>query len=196
MASESVATTLSGRMARHLRAVLFVDIVDSVRLIQLDQEGTIRRWRHYLSAVAGAELPQSGGRVVKQTGDGMLVDFESAIDAVECALSIQARIEQSEQEQPPERRIRLRMGVHLADVIVDDVDLYGDGVNLAARLMQLGGPAEIVISAAVRDQLTDGVGVTIEDLGERELKGIQRPVRAFRAWPPSPLPGRSAEQER
>jgi adenylate cyclase len=192
MVSEPVITP--ARMARRLRAVLFVDVVDSVRLIQLDQDATIQRWRNFMSDVTRDELPRRGGRMVKSLGDGMLVEFESAIDAVECALSMQARIEQSEQASPPERRIRLRMGIHLADVIVDDIDVYGDGVNLAARLRDLGGPMEIIISATVRDQLTDGLGVTIEDLGERELKGMQRPVRAYRAWAPSPIPRRSPDQ--
>src|SRR6266550_3849609 len=149
MVSEPVIT--HARMARHLRAVLFVDVVESVRLIQLDQDGTIQRWRNYMSDVTRDELPRRGGRMVKALGDGMLVEFESAIDAVECALSMQARIEQSEQASPPDRRIRLRMGIHLADVIVDDIDVYGDGVNLAARLRDLGGPMEIIISATVRD---------------------------------------------
>jgi TolB-like protein/class 3 adenylate cyclase/Tfp pilus assembly protein PilF len=172
-------------MARRLRAVLFVDVVDSVRLIQQDQEGTIQHWRNFMAEVTRDDLPPRGGRLVKSLGDGMLVEFESAIDAVECALAMQARIERGEAALPAERRIRLRMGIHLADVIVDDIDVYGDGVNLAARLRDLGGPQEIVMSAAVRDQLVDGLDVTIEDLGERHLKGMQRPVRAFRAWAPT-----------
>jgi adenylate cyclase len=173
------------RFARRLRAVLFVDVVESVRLIQLDQEGTIQRWRNFITEVTQEELPPRHGRMVKPLGDGMLVEFESAIDAVECAIAIQARIERGEAAVPADRRIRLRMGIHLADVIIDDIDVYGDGVNLAARLRDLGGPQEIVMSAAVRDQLVDGLDVTIEDLGERQLKGMQRPVRAFRAWAPT-----------
>lgn len=99
---------------------------------------------------------------------------------------MQARIAQSEAEVEPGKRIRMRIGVHVADVISDDLDLYGDGVNLAARLRDLGGPEEIIISAAIRDQLADGLGVTIEDLGERSLKGVERPMRVFRALPPGP----------
>ena len=180
------------RSARRLRAVLFVDVVDSVRLIQQDEEGTIRRWRDFIAAVTREELPARQGRMVKAQGDGMLLEFESAVDAVECAIAMQARIGQSEAEAAvePGRHIRLRVGVHLADVITDEIDLYGDGVNLAARLRDLGGPTEIIISAAVRDQLADGLDATIEDLGERRLKGMERPVRAFRAWPPGPLPSR------
>lgn len=186
----------SGSITHRLRAVLFVDVVDSVRLIQNDQEGTIARWRAFMTAVVGDELPQRNGRMVKSQGDGMLLEFASAVDAVECALAMQSRIQQSDADLPPDRRIRLRMGVHLADVLADDIDLYGDGVNLAARLRDLGGPEEIVISTAVRDQLADGLGVSIEDLGERRLKGIERPVRAFRAWPAGPLPHRSPDRVR
>jgi adenylate cyclase len=173
---------------RRLCAVLFVDVVDSVRLTHLDQQGTIDRWRALMSAVASVDLPKWGGRRVKLQGDGMLAEFESAVGAIECAIAIQARTARGEAALEPHRRIRLRMGVHVADVIVDEMDLYGDGVNLAARLRDLGGADEIVVSAAVRDQLTDGIGVTIEDLGERKLKGLDRPVRAFRIWPPGPTP--------
>ena len=181
MAPESLVTT--SRMTRRLRAVLFVDVVDSVRLIHHDQEATIQRWRTFLADVTRDELPSRGGRMVKPLGDGMLIEFESAIDAVECAFAMQARIAQIESPHPKDRQIRLRMGINLADVIADDIDIYGDGVNLAARLRDLGGPNEVVVSSSVRDQLTDGLDVTIEDLGERQLKGMDYPVRAFRAWP-------------
>ena len=184
------------RFARRLRAVLFVDVVDSVRLIQQDEEGTVRRWRDFVAVITRDELPRRQGRLVKSQGDGMLLEFESAVDAVECAIAMQARIAQSEAAIEPGRRIRVRIGVHLADVIADELDIYGDGVNLAARLRDLGGPEEIIVSAAVRDQLTDGLGVTIEDLGERKLKGIERPIRAFRALPPGPLPSRAAGRTR
>jgi TolB-like protein len=184
------------RLTRRLRAVLFVDVVDSVRLIQQDQEGTIQRWRKFTNEVTADDLPRFRGRLVKMQGDGILLEFESAVDAVECAIAMQARVERGEVDIAREQRIRLRMGAHLADVIVDDIDLYGDGVNLAARLRDLGGAQEIVISAAIRDQLTNGLGVTIEDLGERSLKGMAREVRAFRVWPSSPLPNRSADRPR
>jgi adenylate cyclase len=182
------------RLTRRLRAVLFVDVVDSVRLIHQDADGTVGRWREFIASITRDDLPPAGGRMVKQLGDGMLVEFESVIDAVECALAMQARIERGNADHPEIRRIHLRMGIHLADVMADDLDIYGEGVNLAARLMVLGGSQEIVISAAVRDQLTDGLGVTIEDLGERQLKGVDRPVRAFRAWPLGPLPNRTANR--
>ncbi|HET7731278.1 MAG TPA: adenylate/guanylate cyclase domain-containing protein [Usitatibacter sp.] len=179
--SEEHAT--AERVTRRLSAVLFVDLMDSVRLIQADPEGTVARWRDFVAAASREDLPAARGRMVKHTGDGMLLEFESIVDGVRCALALQSRIERGNAGLAPERQLHLRMGAHVADVIVDDIDLYGDGVNLAARLMALGGPGEIVISSVVRDQLSDGLGLTVEDLGERNLKGMQRPVRAFRAWP-------------
>lgn len=189
---EQLVSTI--RLTHQLRAVLFVDMVDSVRLIQKDPEGTVGRWRDYVAAVAREEIARRGGRIVKNTGDGMLVEFGHVVDAVETALAMQARAEKANDGLVPDLHIHLRMGVNFADVMADEIDLYGDGVNLAARLMALGGPREVIVSAAVRDQLTDGLGVTIEDLGERKLKGIERPVRAFRAWPPGPPPARSPER--
>jgi TolB-like protein/Tfp pilus assembly protein PilF len=171
------------RTTRRLSAVLFVDVVDSVRLMHKDTEAAVARWRDFVAAVARDELPAARGRMVKHLGDGMLAEFDSAREAIKCATAMQSRMESGNAGLAAEDAMHLRMGAHVADVIADDIDLYGDGVNLAARLMALGGPQEIVISSAVRDQLTDGLGVSIEDLGERFVKGMSRPVRAFRAWP-------------
>ena len=181
---------------RRLRAVLFVDVVDSVRLIRSDEAGTVGRWRAFASEVQTQDLPRFGGRRVKLTGDGMLLEFESTVSAVECAIAMQQRLGASERGIDSGSRIRLRMGMHVSDVITDEFDIYGDGVNLAARLRDLGGPDEIVVSAAVRDQLTDGLGVAIEDLGERKLKGLDRDVRAYRVWPPGPAPVQPADRRR
>jgi adenylate cyclase len=179
-----------------LCAVLFIDMVDSVRLTRIDQQGTIDRWRNLMAAVAAEDLPKWRGRRVKLQGDGMLAEFESTVGAVECAIAIQARVARSEQGIDLPLRIRLRMGAHVADVIVDEFDIYGEGVNLAARLRDLGGADEIVVSAAVRDQLTNGIGVSIEDLGERKLKGLEQPVRAYRIWPQGPVPAQTPDRMR
>src|SRR4051812_4764449 len=174
-----VAATLE-RSTHRLSAVLFVDVVDSVRLISEDAETIVGRWREFVAQALAHDLPPHSGRMVKHTGDGMLVEFDSAFQCVKCAISMQARMEAGNMTANPAQAMHLRMGIHVADVIADQMDIYGDGVNLAARLMVLGGAQEIVISSAVRDQLTDGLGVALEDLGERLLKGIDRPVRAFR----------------
>jgi adenylate cyclase len=168
---------------RRVRAVLVVDMVESVRLIQQDEEGVIRRWRDFVDAVIHAELPAHGGRMVKSLGDGMLIELDSAPSAVKCALAMQARIAASEASAQPDRQIQLRMGIHVADVIVDDVDLFGEGVNLAARLAALAGPGEIVASAEACDGLTPTLDADIEDLGDCYLKHLQHPVRAYRIGP-------------
>jgi len=176
------------RMTRRLRAVLFIDMVESVRLIHEDPEATVGRWRDFMSAIRSDELPRFRGRLVKPLGDGLLAEFESAIDSVRCALAMQERMQRGNAGLPEQKRLQLRIGVNLSDVMADDIDLYGDGVNVAARLMAQGGPGDIIVSASVRDQLTDGMDAAIEDMGDLSLKGIERPVRAFRALPPGAVP--------
>jgi TolB-like protein len=175
-------------MTRRLRAVLFIDMVESVRLIQQDPEATIGRWREFMTAIRGDELPRFRGRLVKPMGDGLLAEFESGVDSVKCAHAMQARIEGGNADLPEHKRLHIRIGVNLSDVIADDIDLYGDGVNIAARLMAQGGAGDVIVSASVRDQLTDGMDASIEDMGELVLKGIGRPVRAFRALQPGQVP--------
>jgi len=170
------------RSTRRLSAVLFVDVVDSVRMISENEQVAVARWRSFVNDVLAQDLPAHRGRMVKHTGDGMLVEFDSVLQCVTCAIAMQRRMELGNTSGGPGPTMHVRMGVHVSDVIADDIDLYGEGVNVAARLMALGEGREIVISSAVRDQLSDGLGVAIEDLGERLLKGMSRPVRAFRAW--------------
>jgi TolB-like protein/class 3 adenylate cyclase/Tfp pilus assembly protein PilF len=179
---------LPKQAVRRLSAFLFVDLVDSVALIEKDPEASIARWRTFVAEVTHDELPPRNGRIVKLLGDGMLIEFTSPVAAVDCALALQARIEHLNQDVDFHRRLQLRIGVHMADVIADELDLYGEGINLAARLMALAGPGETILSAAVRVQVTDGLGVMLEDLGDRWLKGMDKPVRTFRAWPPGPPP--------
>ncbi|MEO7762495.1 MAG: adenylate/guanylate cyclase domain-containing protein, partial [Casimicrobiaceae bacterium] len=171
-----------------MSAFLFVDLVDSVALIQQDSTGVIARWRTFVAEITHDELPSRDGRIVKLLGDGMLIEFVNPVAAVDCALGLQSRIERLNDNVPFNLRMQLRIGVHMAEVIADDLDLYGDGVNLAARLMALAGPGETILSATVRDRITDGLGVILEDLGDRWLKGMEQPVRTFRACPPGPPP--------
>jgi TolB-like protein len=165
-----------------------IDVVESVRLIQQDEEGVVRRWCNFVDAVTHGELPACGGRMVKSLGDGMLIELDSAASAVRCGLAMQARLAAGEGPFDPGRQIRLRMGVHVADVIVDEIDLFGEGVNLAARLAALAGPGEVVVSAEARDGLTASLDADIEDLGECYLKHLRQPVRAYRVGPPGQWP--------
>lgn len=182
------------QVTQRLSAVVIADLVGSVPLTEMDLTGTVTRWRKFLADVTYHELPGRGGRVVKMLGDGFLLEFPKPVAAVDCALALHRRIADVNSEIDASRRMQLRVGVHMAEVLADDVDLYGEGAYLAARLMALAAPGETIVSGAVRDDLTDGLDVSLEDLGDRWLKGVDRPVRAFRAWPPDVPPIRSPNQ--
>lgn len=177
-----------GKLRHAHRAVLFIDVVDSGRLTERDEEGTILRWLHMADQIENSILPDSGGRVVKQLGDGMLLEFENAQAAAAAAFEIRNANVRENAEQPRDSRMLLRAGIEVSDVIVSQQDLFGRGVNLAARLMSLAGPGEIVISAHALAQLTPSLDAHVEDLGECFLKNIEEPVRAFRIGPPGPQP--------
>src|SRR5260221_3359947 len=173
-----------GELRHAYRAVLFIDVVNSVRLIERDEDGTILRWLRIVDRIENSVLPGSGGRVVKHLGDGMLLEFENMRTAASAAFEIQRASARDNAEQPPDCQILLRAGIDVSDVIISHQDLYGRGVNLAARLMGLAGPGEIVVSARAREQLTPLLDADVEDLGECYLKNIEAPVRAFRIGPP------------
>jgi adenylate cyclase len=170
------------------RAVLLADIVESVRLIEQDEVRVISRWLALVEHVKKEILPGHGGRLVKSLGDGMLMDFADVRSAVSAAFAIQRASGRSNEGLIPEQQILLRMGMEISDVIVEPDDLHGRGVNLAARLMNLAGPGEIVISAHARDHLTPDLDADVEDLGDCYLRHVSQPVRAYRIGPPGPRP--------
>ena len=170
------------------RAVLLADIVESVRLIEQDEVNVISRWLGLVDHVKSHVLPGCNGRMVKSLGDGMLLDFEDVRSAVLAAFAIQEASSRSNRGLPPEKQILLRMGMEVSDVIVEPNDVHGRGVNLAARLMALAGPGEIVISAHARDQLTPSLDADVEDLGDCFVRHMSQPVRAYRIGPPGPRP--------
>jgi class 3 adenylate cyclase/tetratricopeptide (TPR) repeat protein len=176
------------QLLRERRAIVVVDVVESVRLMQADEAGVIDRWRRFVNLVRTQLLPAHGGRMVKSLGDGLLLEFATVPPATRAAIDVQAAIEQQNRGRPDAECMKLRIGVHLAEVSSDEHDIYGTGVNLAARLTTLAGPGEIVASAEARDALTDGLDALIEDLGDCYMKHIDQPVRAFRVGPPGPLP--------
>ncbi len=184
--SDEHAPLLVGR--RLTRAVLVVDLVESVRLIEEDEHGAVQRWRGFVDQVQRMLPRWSGARLVKSLGDGMMLEFPDARGAASAAFAIGSSAEALSRELPPQQQFQLRMGVHVGELLADDLDIYGRGVNLAARLMTLAGPAEIVVSADVREQITATVDAEIEDLGECHLKHIAQPVRAYRIGPPGPKP--------
>jgi TolB-like protein/class 3 adenylate cyclase/Tfp pilus assembly protein PilF len=189
-------------LSRYLAAVLFVDVVASVRLTELDEEDIVRRWHVFREATTREDIPRHHGRWVKSGGDGMLVEFKTVHDAVHCALDMQTRIQRSETAVPAERGISLRSAINFGEVFRDDVDLYGKVVNVAARLLKLAEARETIVSAAVCDLLVDGSDIAVEelgefeDLGEHKLKGVEKHVRAFRAWPADAVPPASINRNR
>ena len=174
---------------RAIRAVLVVDIVESVRLIEQDEEGAIARWLSLVNHVEADLLAAGEGRLVKCLGDGMLMEFGDVRAALSVAFAIRHASKRLNFGVAPDRQMLLRMGIEISDVIIDQRDLYGRGVNLANRLASLAGPDEIVISAEVRDRLTPVLDADIEDLGECYLKHVEAPVRAYRIGPPGPAAG-------
>src|SRR5262249_8940350 len=133
----------------------------------------------HLGELVNPKIAEHRGRVVKNTGDGFLAEFASVVDAVRCAVEVQRGMAEREGEVPEERRIRFRVGINLGDVIAEEHDIFGDGVNVAARLEGLAEPGGICVSRVVRDQVRDKLDFAFEDLGEQQVKNIARPVRAY-----------------
>ena len=170
------------------RAVLLVDVVESVRLIEEDETGAISRWLSFVEHVKTRVLPEWKGRAVKSLGDGLLLDFDDVRAAAAAAFAIQQASQRGNQGLPPERQMHLRMGLEVSDVVVEADDVHGRGVNLAARLMSLANPGEIVVSAHARDELTADLDAQIEDLGDCYVRHVSQPVRAYRVGAPGPRP--------
>src|SRR6478735_3729037 len=166
---------------RRLAAVLAADMVGFSRLMEADEAGTLARLKTHRIELIDPAIAKNHGRIIKTTGDGMLVEFHSVVEAVLCAAEIQGRMGRRNGDLPPQRWIQFRIGINLGDLIVDQNDIFGDGVNLAARLEALAEPGGICISSAVRDQLGHRLdGVAFEDIGEQTVKNITRPIRVYR----------------
>jgi len=168
------------RVERRLAAILAVDVAGYSRLMGADEEGTLAALRAIRRELSDPKVKEHRGRIVKTTGDGLLVEFASVVDAVRCAVEVQREMAARNVGVPPQRRIELRMGINLGDIIVEDGDIFGDGVNVAARLEALADPGGICVSRVVRDQVRDKLDFSFEDLGEQQVKNIARPVRTHR----------------
>src|SRR6266851_1914360 len=168
------------RVERKLAAILAADIAGYSRLMGADEEGTLARLKALRRELIDPAIREHRGRIVKTTGHGLLVEFASVVDAVRCAVKIQKAMRDREGSLPQERRIEIRVGINLGDVIIDEDDVYGDGVNIAARLEALADPGGVVISSAVFEQVRDGVPDSFEDLEDQQVKNIVRPVRVYR----------------
>ncbi len=168
------------RAERRLAAILAADVVGYSRLMGADEEGTLAALKAIRREVGDPKIAEHRGRIVKTTGDGMLVEFASVVDAVRCAVEVQRGLAERNTDVPAERRIAFRIGINLGDIISDDNDIYGDGVNVAARLETLAEPGGICVSRVVRDQVRDKLDVAFDDMGEQQVKNIARPVHVYR----------------
>ena len=183
----------SERVERRLTAILAADVAGYSRLTGLDEEGTHVQLQDHLRTLVDPKIAEHRGRVVKNTGDGLLAEFSSVVDAVRCALDVQRGMAERNAEVPVEKRIEFRIGINVGDIIIDRGDIFGDGVNVAARLEGLARPGGICISDDAHRQVRGKFDVAFEDAGERQLKNITRPVRVFRvalddARPANPAP--------
>ena len=168
------------RVDRRLAAILAADIAGYSRLMGSDEEGTLRQLKSHRKELIDPKITEHRGRIVKTTGDGMLVEFVSVVDAVRCAVDIQRGMIERTAQLPAEKRIQFRVGINVGDIIIDDDDIYGDGVNVAARLEALAEPGGIMVSRVVHDQVQDKLGFEFDDMGEQEVKNIARPVGVHR----------------
>jgi adenylate cyclase len=165
---------------RRLAAILAADVAGYSLLMGADEEGTHKRLKVHIREVVDPKIQEHRGRVVKKTGDGILAEFSSVVDAVRSAAEIQRAMMDRNAEIAPDQRIMFRVAINLGDVIVEEDDIYGDGVNIAARLEALAEPGGICVSRVVRDQVRDKLDYTFEDIGEQRVKNIARPVRVYR----------------
>lgn len=218
VSQRSSLSTASGGLVRQEAVVLLVDLVESVRLMREHETNCVRRWSDFVQIVTGQILPRHGGVLVKSLGDGLMARFEAVPDAVAAAGEMHRTLAAQNATLPEDRQFHLRAGINSAIAWSDGIDIYGTGVNLAARLATLAGPGETIASASaheqlaaalanlakpgetigsatVRDELTHGVDARCEDLGECVLKHFDKPVRAYRVGPASPHPSLAARRD-
>jgi TolB-like protein len=168
---------------RRLTAILSADVAGYSRLMGADEEGTHERLKAHLRELVNPKIKEYSGRIVKNTGDGFLAEFASVVDAVRSAAEVQRGMAERNADAPAEERIEFRIGINLGDVIVEEHDIFGDGVNVAARLEALAEPGGICVSRVARDQVRDRLDYAFEDLGEQSVKNITRPVRVYALRP-------------
>src|SRR6516164_9062839 len=168
---------------RRLAAIFAADVAGYSRLMGTDEEGTLERLKALRRQLIDPKIAERHGRIVKTSGDGLLAEFPSVVDAVRCAAEVRRGMLDREPELSDERRIRFRIGINLGDVIAEDDDIFGDGVNVAARLEALAEPGGICVSGVVHDQIRDKLPYRFADRGEQSVKNITRPVRVYALRP-------------
>ena len=166
-------------MERRLAAVLAADVAGYSRLMGIDEEGTLARLKAVRKALVDPTIAAHRGRIVKTTGDGMLVEFSSAVDAVRGAVAVQSSMADQNADVPQDQKIEFRIGIHVGDIIIDNNDIFGDGVNVAARVENECEPGSVCVSGNAFEQIRGKTNFTFDDLGEKALKNIERPVRLY-----------------
>ncbi|MGY0574005.1 adenylate/guanylate cyclase domain-containing protein [Bradyrhizobium sp. RDM12] len=169
------------RVDRRLAAILAADVAGYSRLMGEDEEGTLSRLKSCRQSLIDPKISEHRGRIVKTTGDGLLVEFGSAVDAVRCAVEIQRTMANGFVDMPHEKRIQFRIGIHVGDIIIDSDDIFGDGVNIAARMEGIAEPGGICISDDAYRQIRGKTEIAYDDMGQQSLKNISEPMRAWRA---------------
>ena len=185
--SYSISPSIRGRILsseehveRRLAAILAADVAGFCRLIGIDEEGTLTRLKALRRTLFDPKIVEHHGRVVKNTGDGAIAEFASVVDAMRCADEVQRGMAEQNINVPQDKRIELRIGIHVGDIIIEDNDIFGDGVNIAVRLEGIAEPGGISISDDARRQIRGKVDITFEDLGSQSLKNIAEPMRVWR----------------
>ena len=168
------------RVDRRLAAIFAGDIAGYSRLMGADEEGTLHQLKAHRKELVDPKITEHRGRIVKTTGDGMLVEFVSVVDAVRCAVDIQRGMVERNASVPADKRIEFRIGINVGDIIIDGDDIFGDGVNVAARLEALSDPGGVMVSRNVFDQVRDKLSFGFEDMGEQTVKNIARPIGVHR----------------
>src|SRR5271167_2657610 len=177
------AAVREGRLARdhrRLAAIVSADVVGYSLLMGRDDSATLAGLKAHRRELIDPKIAEYAGRIVKTTGDGLLLEFPSVVDAVRCAVDVQRGMAERNTGVPSEKRIEFRIGINVGDIIIDGDDIFGDGVNIAARLQTLAEPGGICVSRVVRDQVLDKLSFAFEDLGPQEVKNIARPVEVYR----------------
>src|SRR6266566_8393262 len=181
LASRARGCVLSSEpVERRLTAILAADVAGYSRLIGADEEGTLAQLKAFRKTLVDPTIAKHRGRIVKTTGDGMLVEFASAVDAARCAVEIQRDMAAQNADVPQKNRIEFRIGIHVGDIIIDDNDIFGDGDNIAARFEGIAEPGGVCISDDTYRQIRGKVDIAFEDMGSQNLKNIAEPMRAWR----------------
>src|SRR5271169_189109 len=167
------------RVERRLAAILAADVAGYSRLMGVDEEGTLAALKASRREIIDPKIAEHRGRIVKTTGDGALVEFASAVDAVRCAMEIQRAMAERNAHIPEDRRVDFRIGINVGDIIIDEGDIYGDGVNIAARVEAMASPGAICLSEHAYQQMKGKLALDVSDMGEQQLKNITQPLRVF-----------------